>query len=106
MSLVKPGEAVMVILDSCHGKEHVRAELEAYHDLISSQLYIIATDGITQDLHDVPPGKAEWLWDYPAASEFSQQHAEFELAQPGWAFNESELSKNITHWPGSWLKRK
>ena len=32
--LVKPGERVLVILDSCHTKEHVMAELEAYSDLV------------------------------------------------------------------------
>ncbi len=97
--LVKPGEVVMVFLDSCHTKQHVLAELEAYHDLISPDSYIVATDGIMKDLHDVPRGKPEWAWDNPAAAvvEFSQKHPEFVLEQPAWAFNEGELSANVTH---------
>ena len=107
-SLVKSGEAAMVFLDSCHTKQHVLAELEAYHDLVSPESYIVATDGIMKDLYDVPCGNPEWAWDNPAAAaaEFAQRHPEFEVEQPQWTFNESELSQNITHWPGAWLRRK
>ncbi len=106
--LVKPGEVVMMFLDSCHSKQHVLAELEAYHDLISAGSYIVATDGIMKDLYDVPRGKPEWAWDNPAtaALEFVRKHPEFVLEQPPWLFNESELSANVTHWPGAWLRRK
>jgi cephalosporin hydroxylase len=70
--------------------------------------YIIATDGIMKDLHDVPRGKPEWLWDNPAdaVAEFIQKHPEFILEQPAWPFNESELSENVTYWPGAWLRRQ
>jgi len=107
-SLVKPREAVMVLLDSCHTKQHVLAELEAYHDLVSPGSYIVAMDGIMKDLYDVPRGKPEWAWDNPAAAaaEFAVQHPEFEIEQPPWRFNESELSENVTYWPGAWLRRK
>ena len=37
-------------------KAHVRRELEAYHSLVSPGSYIVATDGIMRDLHDVPTG--------------------------------------------------
>lgn len=107
-SLVKPGETVMVFLDSCHTKQHALAELEAYHDLVTPDSYIVATDGIMKDLYDVPSGKPEWAWDNPAAAaaEFVAKHPEFEFEQPAWPFNESELSVNVTHWPGAWLRRK
>lgn len=107
-ALVKPGEVVIVFLDSCHTKQHVLAELEAYHDLVSPGSYIVATDGIMKDLHDVPRGNPQWVGDNPAAAavEFAEKHPEFEIEQPQWPFNESRLSKNITHWPGAWLKRK
>jgi len=106
-SLVKPKECVLVILDSCHSKEHVRHELESYHDLITLGSYIVATDGSMKDLFDVPRGKPTWTWDNPAAAaeEFVREHNEFILEQPPWYFNESELTDNITHWPGAWLKR-
>jgi cephalosporin hydroxylase len=106
-SLVNPGDVVLVILDSCHTKEHVAAELEAYYDLVAPGSYIVATDGIMKDLYDVPRGNPEWTWDHPssAAMEFSQKHPEFVIEQPDWVFNESDLSENITHWPSAWLRR-
>ena len=107
-SLIKPGESVMVMLDSNHSKSHVLAELDAYHGLVTKGSYIVATDGSMRDLHDVPRGKPEWTWDNPAAAAeaFAQNHPEFKLEQPDWPFNESGLSENITHWPGAWLRRK
>jgi cephalosporin hydroxylase len=106
-SLVKPGEKVMVILDSNHTKQHVLDELEAYHDLVTPGSYIIATDGIMKDLYDVPRGSAEWVSDNPttAAKEFAATHPEFAYEQPAWPFNESNLSTNVTHWPGAWLRK-
>ncbi len=107
-SLVKPDEAVLVLLDSNHTKAHVADELAAYHPLVTPGSYLVATDGIMKDLSDVPRGQPEWTWDHPtaAAIEFATAHPEFELAQPPWTFNESGLSQNITHWPGAWLRRR
>ena len=104
---VRPNEIVLVLLDSNHTKQHVLAELEAYHSFVTLGSYIVATDGIMRDLADVPRGKSEWVWDNPAAAaaEFAQRHPEFVIEQPAWVFNESELSQNITHWPGAWLRR-
>lgn len=106
-SLIKRGEKTLVLLDSCHTKKHVLDELELYHDLVSTGSYIIATDGSMKDLHDVPNGIAEWIWNNPASAvaEFAQKHPEFVIEQPPWLFNESALAKNITHWPGAYLKR-
>lgn len=107
-ALIKPGETVLVILDSCHTKQHVLDELDAYYDLVTPGSYIVATDGSMKDLHDVPRGNPAWKSDHPtaAAIEFAQRHAEFTIEQPSWPFNESELTENITHWPGAWLRRK
>lgn len=106
-SMINPGEIVLVILDSNHTKQHVLAELDAYHEMITPGSYIIATDGIMQDLYDVPRGKPEWINDNPAeaAIEFAQSHPDFVIEQPSWVFNESKLNKNITHWPGAWLRK-
>jgi cephalosporin hydroxylase len=106
--LVTRGETVLVILDSNHTKQHVADELEAYHKFITQGSYIVATDGSMKDLFDVPRGAADWKWNHPtaAAAEFAQRHSEFVLEQPPWPFNESELTENITHWPGAWLRRK
>jgi len=106
-SLVNSGENVLVFLDSSHTKQHVLAELEAYHSLVAPGSYIVATDGSMKDLIDVPRGNHEWTWDNPAAAaaEFAQAHPEFVIEQPVWPFNESDLDKNITHWPGAWLRK-
>jgi cephalosporin hydroxylase len=106
-ALFQPGDKVLVILDSCHTKAHVRKELEAYQDLVATGSYLVATDGIMQDLYDVPTGSPEWREDNPtaAALEFSREHPNFVLEQPAWPFNETHLSKNITYWPGAFLRR-
>ena len=106
-SLIRSGEQGLVILDSCHAKQHVLNELEAYYDLVAPGSYIIATDGSMQDLHDVPRGEPEWTWNNPAAAarEFSARHPDFVIEQPVWPFNESSLTANITHWPSAWLRR-
>ena len=105
--LVRPGDKVMVILDSNHAKAHVLKELEAYAPLVSLGSYIIATDGIMRLVHDTPRGKPEWNSDNPtqAAREFAARHPEFVLEEPRWRFNESGLDRTITAWPAGWLKR-
>ena len=107
-SLVGSDEKVMVILDSNHTKHHVLSELEAYHGLVTPGSYIVATDGSMRELYDVPRGNSEWKWDNPseAAAEFAKCHPKLILEQPNWPFNESDLTQNITHWPGAWLRKK
>jgi cephalosporin hydroxylase len=106
-SMINPGDIVLVILDSNHTKQHVLAELEAYYDIITPGSYIVATDGIMQELYDVPRGNQEWIDNNPSAAafEFSKTHKDFVIEKPTWVFNESELDKNITHWPDAWLRR-
>lgn len=106
-SLVHEGQTVLVILDSCHTKDHVAAELAAYHELVTVGSYIVATDGLMDRIHDVPRGEPHWKFDNPvaAAKDFATEHPEFVLEPPTWIFNESELTENITHWPGAWLRR-
>ncbi|MEX1027498.1 MAG: CmcI family methyltransferase [Candidatus Paceibacterota bacterium] len=107
-SQIQPGESVMVVLDSCHTKAHVAAELNAYHGLVTPGSYIVATDGIMKDVFDTPRGTASWRDDHPtaAALEFAAEHPEFDLGTPSWPFNESELTEDVTHWPGGWLRRR
>lgn len=106
-SMVKPGETVLVILDSNHTYAHVHDELQAYADMVTQGSYIVATDGVMLEVADVPRGNLGWVTDNPtfAARDFATNHPEFVIEQPSWPFNESELDQNITHWPGAWLKR-
>ena len=107
-SHVRPGDKVLVILDSNHSREHVRKELEAYHHLVTPGSYIVATDGIMRDLHDAPRGDPSWKLDNPAqaAHDFAAAHPEFVIEQPAWRFNESALDNVITGWPDAWLRRR
>ncbi len=106
-SAIAPGETVMAVLDSNHTKPHVLGELEGYGPLVTVGSYIVATDGFAPSLSDLPRGRAEWAWDNPkaAAEEFIARHPEFVMEQPPWPFNESRLTKNVTHWPGAYLRR-
>lgn len=104
---IKAGEKVLVVLDSNHSYAHVTSELEAYAPLVSVGSYIIATDGIMRELTDAPRGDSQWLADNPAqaAIDFAKRNPAFVIEQPPWPFNESDLGRNITHWPDAWLKR-
>ena len=106
-SHVRPGDKVLVILDSNHSRAHVRKELEVYHRLVTPGSYIVATDGIMRDLWDAPRGEPGWKEDNPAqaAHDFIAAHPNFAIDSPAWRFNESDLDKNITAWPSAWLKR-
>ncbi|MCA8963187.1 MAG: class I SAM-dependent methyltransferase, partial [Planctomycetes bacterium] len=53
---VRPGERVMVVLDSCHTRAHVRAELELYAPLVTPGQYLVVEDAVMRDLFDVPRG--------------------------------------------------
>ena len=99
---------VLVLLDSNHTKDHVRAELEAYSPMVTPGSYIVATDGIMLDLHDVPGGKPDWSWNHAtaAAREFVEAHPDFALEPPRRLFDESGLAEGVTYWPGGWIRRR
>ncbi|MEM1161809.1 MAG: CmcI family methyltransferase [Pseudomonadota bacterium] len=100
-------ETVMVILDSNHTYDHVMAELEAYAPLVTKGAYIVSTDGVMRDVVGVPRAGEGWVTDNPAnaAEDFAAKTPGFVIEQPAWPFNESTLSKNVTHYPSAWLKR-
>jgi cephalosporin hydroxylase len=107
-ALIKPGEKVLVILDSCHTYDHVLSELNAYSPLVSPNSYIVSTDGIMKDLVGAPRSQPDWATNNPyhAAQDFLLSHPDFQLEQPKWLFDESQnLAENVTYWPGSYLKR-
>jgi len=106
-SHIKPGETILLILDSNHSKAHVAAELAAYQDVVTKGSYIVSTDGIMRSVYDTPRGNPNWKHDNPCAAneEFLARHPQFVLEDPRWRFNESDLDKVITNWPDSYLKR-
>jgi cephalosporin hydroxylase len=105
--LIKPGERVLVLLDSNHTKAHVRAELDVYADLVSDGSYIVATDGIMGALAGRPGSQPGWEWDNPseAAREFAAANPRFALEEPGFLFNEGKIRQHVTYWPSAYLRR-
>ena len=97
-----------VLLDSCHTKEHVRRELEAYAPMIGPGSYIVAMDGITERLAGAPRSQADWTWNNPqqAALEFVAAHDEFEICEPAFRFNEGAIRERVTYWPNAFIRRK
>jgi len=101
-------ETVLVLLDSNHLKDHVLAELEAYSPLVSPGSYIVACDGIMQQVVGAPRTAEDWIWNNPisAINEFIATHPEFECVEPAWPFNESKITERVTYWPKAFLRRK
>lgn len=104
---IRPSETVMVVLDSCHTKEHVLEELKAFAPLVTQGSYIVATDGIMHWLGKAPRTQEDWCWNNPknAADEFIANHPEFDNTPPKFPFNEGNITEMVTYWPGAWLRR-
>ena len=101
------GESAMVLLDGCHTRDHVRAELEAYAPMVGVGSYLVAMDGIKQELKGAPRSEEDWDWNNPATAvrEFAAAHSEFVLEEPLFAFNEGQIQDRVTYWPSAFLKR-
>lgn len=104
---IKPGEKVLVLLDSNHSKEHVLGELEAYGPMVTEGSYIVATDGIMKEIPGAPRTNPDWTWNNPqdAVEEFLKTHSEFALVEPEFPFNEGVVTERVTYWPKGFLKR-
>src|SRR5262245_43982724 len=106
-SQIQPEETVMVLLDSCHTKDHVLAELEAYSPLVAPGSYLVAMDGIMGDLAGAPRTQPDWTWNNPsqAALEFVRRHPQFAIEEPGFLFNEGTVEHRVSYWPSAFVKR-
>jgi cephalosporin hydroxylase len=78
---ISPSERVMVMLDSNHSREHVRAELELYSQLVTPDCYLVVFDEVMPMVADAPDGKPSWDLDNPlsAVQEFLGDHPDFEV---------------------------
>ncbi|HEV7484340.1 MAG TPA: CmcI family methyltransferase [Thermoanaerobaculia bacterium] len=105
---IAPGETVLVVLDSNHTKAHVRAELDAYSQLVAPGSYVVAMDGhVMETAANAPRAAADWATNNPNAAvrEFANEHPEFIHEEPRFLFNESGLTEAITGFYGGVLKR-
>jgi cephalosporin hydroxylase len=99
--------SVFVMLDSNHTKAHVLAELEAYAPLVTPGSYIVAADGIMEQVAGAPRTSEDWRWNNPkaAAEEFVAAHTGFRIEPPPFTFNEGAVDSMVTYWPGGWIRR-
>lgn len=106
--LLKASDVVLVILDSCHTKDHVAAELNAYAPLVTPGSYLVATDGVMEDLVGAPHSQPDWSWNNPrqAALAFAASHPEFVQEYPPFLFNEGAVTERVSYWPDAYLRRK
>jgi cephalosporin hydroxylase len=88
-SSIRPGEKVMVSLDSDHHKEHVLKELQLYSPLVSVGSYVVVDDSIYNP-------------NYPGAKEAVE---EFLKGNSNFAPDKSREKYGFTTNPNSWLKR-
>ena len=105
---IHPGERTLVLLDSNHTKEHVLAELSLYAPLVSEGSYIVAMDGIMEQVVGAPRTQSDWAWNNPrrAALEFVEGRDDFVLEEPPFLFNEGAVRERVTYWPGGFIRRK
>ena len=86
---IRPGEKVMVSLDSDHHKEHVLKELELYSALVSVGNYLVVDDTIRNPNF---PGARE------AVEEFVKGNSDF-------AADKTREKFGFTTNPNGWLRR-
>jgi cephalosporin hydroxylase len=65
---IQSDDRVLVVLDSNHLCDHVRAELEAYAPLVSPGSAIVVMDGVMRDLAGLPNGTPSWREDNPISA--------------------------------------
>jgi cephalosporin hydroxylase len=104
---IRPGERVMVVLDSNHSRAHVRAELNLYAPLVSPGSYLVVCDGIMADLAGAPRSAPDWAWDNPlgAVEDFLATSDEFVAEEPRFPFNEGSVRARVTYSPRCFLRR-
>ena len=92
---------IIVCLDSCHEKDHVLSEMNAYSELVSLGSYMIVFDTIVEDLAGVKGSRADFATNNPrgAVREFLKMNQAFEVCDK---WNSKLL---ITHNPGGFLRR-
>lgn len=106
--VIKPGDKVMLILDSDHSRDHVAAELAAYADLVTPGSYILSQDGVMKLVAGMPGSKDDWDENNPitAVQAFLAERPEFELRPLARPFDETLETPDASHHPFGWLYRK
>lgn len=91
----------MIILDSCHEKEHVAKELELYAPMVSGDSFLVVMDGVIKDLVGVYAIPEDAATNNPEAAveEFLPRHPEFSR-------DHTKNRFGISFAPGGFLRKK
>ena len=100
-SRIRPGERVMVALDSAHNREHVLGELRRYAPLVTPNSYLVVFDAVMGLVADAPSAGDGWDQDNPleAVREFLDGTADFEV-------DRSYERLAVTYCHGGFLRRR
>lgn len=105
---------IIVILDSAHDYDHVLGELTAYSKYVSIGSCIVVTDGSQEYLSETPRAKKDytgycktWTTNNPkkAVENFVSNNRNFQIVEPTFPFNESNIDFRVTNWPSAFVKR-
>ncbi len=98
---IRPGDTVLVALDSLHTRAHVQAELERYAPLVTPDSYVVVFDGVMRAVADAPNAGRGWEGDNPleAVQKFLLENEEFEV-DPLYG------RLGVTYCPGGFLRRR
>jgi len=97
-AMIKPGDHVMVLLDSDHRAEHVLQELKAYGPLVTPGCYLVVDDtnlGGHPVINQTVPGPGPWA----AVAEYLAKDQTFEIDQSRHKFY-------MTWSPNGFLRKK
>ena len=92
---VRPGDVVLVVLDSAHTRDHVLAELRLYGELVTPGSYLIVED---TNVHGHPVFRSHGPGPFEAVAEYLASDARFGV-------DESREKFYMTFNPGGYLKR-
>ena len=100
-SHIRPGDRVMVTLDSNHTKEHVAAELERYAPLVTPGSYCVVFDSVMTMVSDAPNAGEGWKDDNPleAVRDFIARNDDFEV-------DEEYNRLGVTYCESGFLRRR
>lgn len=103
-SFIRPGDKVVVLLDSNHSKDHVAKEIELYREMVSPGSYLVVMDGAQAFVWDMPDGKPEWKDDNPLAA--IDDFMATPVGQSEFEVDEHFTRLFVTSNPKAYLRRK
>ena len=75
--------------------------------MVSVGSYIVATDGIMENVVGAPRTNPDWITNNPkkTAKQFVKENTNFIIEEPVFPFNEGVITERVTYWPSAFLKR-